>query len=70
MDDPIPFQDLDSVVESKKPYDVESLQSKVSQTKYSVYIPTYTSTVEEKVRERFLISNSYTLACYAWEFLN
>lgn len=49
VDDPIPFQDLDSVVESKKPYDVDTLQSKVSLSKYSVYIPTYKSPADEKV---------------------
>lgn len=47
VDDPIPL-DLDSGTD-KKVYDVESLQNKVSHTKYSVYIPQYNRTPEEKV---------------------
>lgn len=49
VDDPIPL-DLDSGTD-KKIYDVEALHSKVSHSKYSVFIPTYNRTPEEKVSE-------------------
>ncbi|KAJ8916031.1 hypothetical protein NQ315_010899, partial [Exocentrus adspersus] len=39
VDDPIPL-DLDGAIE-KKPYDLQTLQSNVLRSKYSVYIPTY-----------------------------
>lgn len=48
VDDPIPL-DLDSGTD-KKIYDVEALTNKVSHSKYSVFIPTYNRTPEEKVR--------------------
>lgn len=47
VDDPIPL-DLDSGTD-KKIYDEEALRNKVSHSKYSVFIPTYNRTPEEKV---------------------
>ncbi|KAJ8954232.1 hypothetical protein NQ318_005828 [Aromia moschata] len=46
VDDPIPLE-LESAID-KKPYDLETLQTKVLHSKYSVYIPTYRKEPEEK----------------------
>ncbi|KAG5884717.1 hypothetical protein JTB14_019840 [Gonioctena quinquepunctata] len=48
VDDPISLE-LDS--NENKSYDLETLQTKVLRSKYSVYIPTYKSTEERKVDE-------------------
>lgn len=47
VDDPLPL-DLDGGTD-KKIYDEEVLRNKVSHSKYSVFIPTYNKTPEEKV---------------------
>ncbi|CAH1118421.1 unnamed protein product [Phaedon cochleariae] len=49
VDDPISLE-LDNAAD-KKPYDLDTLQTKVLHSKYSVYIPTYRSTEERKVDE-------------------
>ncbi|CAH1982488.1 unnamed protein product [Acanthoscelides obtectus] len=46
VDDPIPL-DLETAVD-KKPYDLESLQNKVSHSEYNVYTATYHPKTEEK----------------------
>ncbi|KAJ8930558.1 hypothetical protein NQ314_016620 [Rhamnusium bicolor] len=46
VDDPIPL-DLESGMD-KKPYDLESLQTKVLHSKYNIYIPTQRKDPEEK----------------------
>lgn len=63
VDDQIPL-DLDSASE-KKPYDLQSLQSNVLRSKYSVYIPTYKKDPEEKVSFICFIPNSefYFVQC-------